>query len=327
VAHRSRTRGRPDHPVRRWLRIPTAIVSGLLALAMPFAVVGGVVFVREGGLEMLADALRGPVVVAAGELDPATRLDTAADQLEQATAKDGSGFSFRVESRSTLYARPDGPKIEVPDPVDPLKTLELADEYDLGGSLATGFVEGDGDFFLQMRRGPATADEAPDFAKAEPTLAALVRDGKGFRNDGDGWYEAELLPGIGLDPATIARLPTLLREATQPVDAERTLVDDQLLPTVEATGKVADAPGLMGVDAAPFTELTEPLAFAFDEQGRLAQLTATMRNTNSEVFDLLVVTTISFDYDSAIGELPDPAADPAPPPATPEPDPATEQQD
>jgi hypothetical protein len=303
------------------------IVSAGLALALPFAVLGGVVFVRSGGLEAVAATVRGPSVVGAGELDPATRLDTAADQFERATAEDGAGFSFSVESRSTLYARPDGPKIEVPDPVDPFKTLELADEYDLGGSLATGFVEGDGDFFLQMRRGPATAAEAPDFERAEPTLAALVRDGKGYRNDGAGWYEAEQLPGIGLDPATIASLPTLLRDASEPVDAERALVDDQLLPTVKASGTIADAPGLMAVDAAPFTELAEPIAFAFDEQGRLAQLVATMRNTNSDTFELIVVTAISFDYDGPPGELPDPAADPAPPPATPEPDPAAEQQD
>ena len=306
--------------------LPGRIVSAGLALALPFAVLGGVIFVRSGGLDAVADAVRGPSVVGAGELDPATRLDVAADQLERATAKDGAGFSFRVESRSTLYAWPDGPKIEVPDPVDPFKTLELADEYDLGGSLATGFIEGDGDFFLQMRRGPA-AGEAPDFERAEPTLAALVRDGTAYRNDGAGWYEAEQLPGIGLDPATIARLPTLLRNATEPVDAERALVDDQLLPTVEASGTVADAPGLMAIDAAPFTELTEPIAFAFDEQGRLARLVATMRNTNSETFELIVVSTISFEYDAPAGELPDPAADPAPPPATPEPDPATEQQD
>jgi hypothetical protein len=303
---RRRSRLEPPSGVRRGIRS----VNRLSAMMLPVLVVGGIVFVREGGLAALMEP--GPVVVAAAEMDPDARLDAAATKLEQATARGGTGFAFAVESRSTLHAREDGPKIEVPDPIDRYKSLGLADEYYVGGSVATGFVEGDGDFFLQMRQGPTTPEAAPDFEKAPATHAALVRDGTAYRNDGDGWYAADQLPGIGLDPATIAKLPTLLRAATGPADTDRALVGNELLPALTATGKVADAPGLMAIDAAPFTELTEPIAFAFDGEGRLAQLTATMRNTKSETFDLIVVTTITFRYDAPAGELPDPEADPAP---------------
>ena len=280
-----------------------------LALIVPILALGGFTFIRSGGLEALLTP--GPLVVAAAEMEPDARLDAAATRLEQATAKDGPGFTFTVESRSTLHARTGGPRIEVPDPVDPKKSLGLTDEYYLGGSIATGFV-GPNAYFLQMRRGPATADAAPDFEKATATLAAMVREGKSYRNDGDGWYGTSQLPGIGLDPTTIAKLPTLLRAATSPADTAQKLVDNRLLPALTATGKVADAPGLMAIDAAPFTEFIEPIAFAFDEQGRLAQLTATMRNTASETFDLIVVSTITFRYDAPATELPDPAADAAP---------------
>ena len=296
-----------------------------MAILIPLTIVGGIVFIRDGGLAVVARAVGEPVAVGATDVDAAIRLEAAAAEFERATAKDGSGFTFTVDSRSTLHARQDGPKIEVPDPVDPTKSLGLADEYYVGGSTATGFVAG-ADFFLQMRHGSETADAPADFENAEPTLAALVRDGKQFRNDGEGWYATDQLPGIGLDPPTIERLPTLLREATDPAETDRALVGNQLLPALTATGKVADAPGLMAVDAAPFTQLAKPITFAFDEHGRLAQLTATMRNTNSEMFDLMVVTVLTFEYDEPLGELPDPAANPAPPPPTPEPDPATEQQ-
>jgi hypothetical protein len=310
VTRHSRARQHALRAVRRSRGGSLAIANGILALLLPFLVVGGIVFVREGGLAALMEP--GPVVVAAAEMEPDARLDVAATKLEQATAKGGSGFSFTVDSRSTLHARDGGPKIEVPDPTDRYKTLGLADEYYLGASIATGFVEGDGDFFLQMRQGPTTADGAADFEKATATHAALVRAGTKYRNDGDGWYAADQLPGIGLDPATIATLPTLLRDATGAVDTERALVGNELLPALTATGEVADAPGLMAIDAASFTELAEPIAFAFDSEGRLAQLTATMRNTRSDTFDLFVVTTITFDYDAPPGELPDPTADPAP---------------
>ncbi|MEI7743322.1 MAG: hypothetical protein WCK58_06180, partial [Chloroflexota bacterium] len=105
----------------------------------------------------------------------------------------------------------------------------------------------------------------------------------------------------------------------KPVAATPTLLAGRSLPTVTATGAVADAPGLMATDAASFTVFAQPLSFAFDEQGRIAQLTAVMRNTRMTDVDLLVTTVITFDYASAAGI---PAPDPtAPPPTTPAPDP------
>lgn len=281
-----------------------------LAALLPVLLIAGLVLARLAGVT----AIRPAFAAAASSTDPAALLASAADQLEAATAKGGPGYTFEVVARSILYARPDGPKIEVPDPLDPTKTLGLADEYDVGGSIASGFVTPDG-YVLQMRRGPATRQDAPDFEKAETTLAALVRDGKDYRNDGNGWYETDLLPGIGLDPRTIAGLPTLLRQGTEAKAEDPVTIAGTSMAAVSAAGTVADAPGLMAIDAAPFTEFVGPLTYAFDDQGRLAQLTVRMRDTNSKVFELIVETTITFGYDGVPTELPKPEPL-APPPSS-----------
>ncbi len=243
----------------------------------------------------------GPMAAAAGS-SADVQLDTAATQMEASLR--GTGFTFTVVSRSTLHARPGGPKIEVPHPTDRFKTIGLADEYYVGASVATGIVTPDG-YFLLMRRGPAAPDEPPDFEKAEPTLAALVTGGKTFRNDGEGWYATDTPPGIGLDPRTAALLPKLLRNATDATADGTKLVDGLAATTVAARGKVADAPGLMAIDAEPFTELAAPIEFALDAQGRLVELHALLRNTNQETFDLLVDTVITISYDDP-GKLPEP---------------------
>lgn len=262
-------------------------LGGTLIVSVLF--VGALTAVRVGPLQVLAAA------------PPDQQLETAATKVEAALRD--RGFSFTVVSRSTLVARPGGPKIEVPDPANRFRTLGLADQYYVGGSIAEGFVTPDG-YFLQMRRGPATADAAPDFGKAEATLAALVRDGRTFRDDGRGWYGTDNPPGIGLDPRTIALLPTLLREATKPVDGDPRLKDGQLLTTVRAEGKVADAPGLMAIDAEAFTILGQPLEFAIDGEGRLVELHAVMRNARQDTYDLVVDTVISISY-AAPPPLPD----------------------
>lgn len=269
-------------------------VASYLGLVVPVAAI----LVATAGFGLLR-AGPGPVL-AASSAD--VQLDTAATQMEASLR--GSGFSFTVLSRSTLHARPDGPKIEVPDPIDRSKTLGLADEYYVGASIATGIVTPDG-YFLQMRRGPATPDAAPDFEKAEPTLAALMTGGKTFRNDGEGWYATDTPPGIGLDPRTAALLPKLLRNATDAAAGGTKLVDGQAATNVAARGKVADAPGLMAIDAEPFTDLVAPIEFALDDQSRLVELHALMRNTNQETFDLLVDTVITISYADP-GKLPAP---------------------
>ena len=73
---------------------------------------------------------------------------------------------------------------------------------------------------------------------------------------------------------------------------------------ITSTGAVADIPGIVAVDGAPFTEITRPIAFTFDAAGRLSGLVVTARNTNVTAHDLFVVTEITLHYDDVPTSLP-----------------------
>jgi hypothetical protein len=275
-----------------------------------------------------------PIALAAPALEgtPDEQLSLAADKIASTTARDGQGFTFTVVSRSTLHQKQGGPLIEVPEPVDPKKTLELATSYYVGGSLAEGIVTPAG-YFLQLKGGPVPQDREPDIAAAVPTLAALVTDGVTYRDDGDGWYETDLPPGIGLDEETIALLPQLLRDAGSPEATDARVVDGAVAAGIRAEGRIEDAPALHAVGTLEYTELTGPMSFALDENNRLVEITAVMRNLRMEVFDLLVTTTVTFGYPTEPLVLPEPipamppeTPRPSLPPADPEPDPAVIEQ-
>jgi hypothetical protein len=244
---------------------------------------------------------------------PSDRLSEAATAF--ANAATGAGMTFQVDERSVLYAKPGGPLIEVPDPKDRYRYLGFADRLYIGGIIADGTISADG-FYIAMRQGPATEDGTPDF-KGQLEMASLTSLGQTWRNDAAGWYETKEPPGIGLDTATVALLPRLLSQATGATDAGTKTVDDSLASVIRADGKIANAPGLLAIDGASFSELREPIAFALDEQGRLVELTSVIRNTNSDIFDLIVTTTITFRYGSTPAlPLPVPLAPPPVPPVS-----------
>jgi cytochrome c-type biogenesis protein CcmE len=250
---------------------------------------------------------------------PADRLKSAATAFAGAAA--GTGMTFQVVQSSVLYAKPGGPQIEIPDPADRYRSLGYTDRLYIGGLVADGTIARDG-FYLAMRDGPATENGPVDLA-GPLEMAALIRSGQTWRNDGAGWYETKTPPGIGLDSATVALLPRLLRQATAATLAGSTSIDGQSADLIRASGTVANAPGLLAIDGAPFTELREPIAFALDSQGRLVQLSAVERNTNSDAFDLIVTTTITFRY-GAVPALPLPAPL-APPPVAPSAEPGDQR--
>lgn len=235
--------------------------------------------------------------------EPAARLAAAAALLEVSTAAGRPGYTFEIVQRSTITARPGGPKIEIPDPTDRSKSLGLADTYDVGALIERGAVTPDG-FWMEMRTGPA-AGKDPDWTSAYQ-FGAISKGGATFRNDGVGWYATDNPPGIGLDPRTAALLPRLLRSATEATDGSARPVTGPSTAAVRAKAAVKDIPGVIASDGAPFTELVEPVDFAFDDQGRLIHLRVVARNTNLDVYDLLVDTTITFAYPATAAALPEP---------------------
>jgi hypothetical protein len=298
--------------LRRGLGLLAVVSRGMLVVAVLVPVLALLIaHVLPGAVG--APVLR-PSTPNSAAAAPRDRLDAAADAF--AATASTSGLRFTVVQRSVLRAKPGGPLIEIPHPTDRYRYLGHTDRLYIGGLVADGVIARDG-FHLVMRRGPATEDAQPDF-NGQLEMASLTQGKRTWRNDGEGWYQTDRPPGIGLDTATVALLPRLLRQASEPVDAGSKPVEGRSAAVVRATGRVADAPGLLAIDGADFTELREPISFAVDDQGRLVELVAVMRNTNSEVFDLIVTTTITFRYGD-VPALPEPQPV-APPPATPAPE-------
>jgi hypothetical protein len=280
----------------------TELLSRVATVALGIVIVAGLVILR-GGLPAARPALVG-LVGAVQNLTPTDLTAAAADVLEASTKPGGPGYRFQIVQTSTMVAKPDGPRIAVPDPIT-RGTLRLADMYFLNSLIEHGVVRPDG-FWSQMRAGPAEGG-APDWTGAHVMYEALVRDGARWRSDGDGWYRADALPGIGLDPETAALLPALLRGATAAKDLPPSdgKVDPAAARNLEAAAKAADIPGLVASDGLPFTELSEPLAYGFDDGGRLISITAVARNTNMTEHDLIIETRITIAYEG-VDALPEP---------------------
>jgi hypothetical protein len=278
--------------------------------------------------------------VGARDATPAELTAAAADTLETAMTS-GSGITFEIVQTAMVVARPGGQLVEIPDPVDPAASLGTAERYALGTLIERGVATPAG-FWSELIHGPAPGDEAAyDLATAVVSRQALVVDGRQFRNDGLGWHETDQLPGIGLDPATVAKLPELLVTATETKDAPPEPseppatgppADDELarattpldaaqvatridgltgaasdpIRTLEGATVPAAIPGIIAVDLETATELLGPARLAFDDAGRLIGLTVTARNTHFDLHDLVIETHITFRYPDARPELPKP---------------------
>jgi hypothetical protein len=298
----------------------------LVVALVPILLIATVTLVRASGLTSHLPAF---LASGAERLAPADLQARAAETLELATASEGNGVSFEIVQHSKLIARSDGPLLEVADPADPQKIISVP-SVALGTYLERGFASPLG-FYAEIRRG-ADGPAAPDDWKKVPMeLAALVRDGKTYRNDGAGWYPTDRPPGLGLDPATAAALPTMLRGLDDLADATRPDASPEpggvdgdpfapLAPARRLDGltSVAHLPGIIAVDLAQATEINQPAELAFDDAGRLIGLRVIARNTHVDDYDLLVDTVITFAYPEAAPTLPD--AQPTWVPPTPAPE-------
>lgn len=227
----------------------------------------------------------------------------AATRLEAATGPLGSGYSFDIVQTSTMKARAGGPLIQIPDPENGRQIIGEAEEYPYYTLLERGVVRPEG-FWSELRSWPVPAGP-PEFDKAELRRSALVRAGVGWRNDRLGWYRAEVLPGIGLDPATAKLLPTLLRDSEGAIKVGDVVVDGSTLLRVDASADKRDFPGVVAADGLAYTKLIGAVEFGFDGLGRLARIHAVAQNTNLDEFDLVVDTVITINYDF-VGGLPQP---------------------
>jgi hypothetical protein len=259
-------------------------VAALIAARMGLATVGGVI--------------QDPSKLSADDLKAA-----AASQLEAAVGPLGTGYAFEIVQTSTITARPGGPQVEIPDPANGRQVIGTADSYPYYTLLEQGIVKPTG-FWSEIRSWPVNGG-TPNFEKGELRRSALVVDGAAWRNDRDGWYKADVLPGIGLDPESAGLLPRLLRQSDGAVKRADLDLGGSSLLRVDATGHKDDFPGVVAADGVEYTKLVAPIEFGFDELGRLLRIHAVALNTNLDKYDLVVDTVITIRYDW-VGNLPQP---------------------
>jgi hypothetical protein len=334
----------------------TAAADGVASLVLGLVVIVGLVVVLRG---IPPAGPASPIVLTAGAEQASTEqlTATAADILATALTT-GAGIEFEIVQTSTIVARKDGPLVEIPDPADRTKSLGSAPLYVMGTLVERGFATPDG-YWMELIHGPEPGAESEfDVAKGHVSRQALVREGRQYRNDGHGWHETDQLPGIGLDPATLAKLPGLVSASASgtdvaldnpaPIDPaagraaelgpETVAIDPGRVavtmtglrgphaPPVRAlaaTTTVTALPGIIAVDLADATELLGPARLGFDGTGRLVSLTISARNTNLEIHDLVIDTLITIRYPDRAAELPRP--EPAYVEPTPDPDGETER--
>lgn len=252
---------------------------------------------------ILAAATLAAVATVVGARPYPASLLAAADALVAATGPGGQGYRFDVTQRQAVYARPGGSLIPIVDPANPNSVLRRVDHEYVNTVLARGSVA-TGAFWMEMRFGPDEATE-PSFDAAPTMFQVIARGGALWRNDGLGWFETKVSPGVGMDPATAALLPQLLRSVTGAVDQGRETIDGVALRRWAGFVDVASFPGVVASDGAAFTEGPIAVRLWLDSANRLVQLEGRTRNLNEQTFDLKVVTTIKLLYQAA-GPPPEP---------------------
>ena len=290
------------------LRAGANIVSALVGLVMLAGAIGVIVTIRSHS-PTPAPYLAGGVPVSSVSADQLRSL--AATTLDAALAEGGTGLTFQVVQRNTLRQKPGGPPIELKAEDDHSKVVETLDEVDVNSMISSGAVT-DTAFWMQMRRGPAK-DEAPDFTGAELRYSVIERDGLLWRDDGDGWYQTDVSPGMGMDPVSVRKLPGLLRSLQSATSLEPAVIDGRELVGVSGVTKADDYPGVVASDGKDFTDPTFEVRCWFDDAGRLVRLEASARNLNQTTYDLVAETVVTFGY-GATGEPPDPTPTMAPEP-------------
>ncbi len=302
-----------------WLAIGLyRIARAGVMLAIPVAFVATIAFLRAGGADAASLQVTGPQVQVAPDASARTRLSAAATAMQTALAKGGGGITFEVVQTQTLVAKAGGPKLEIHDPADRSQVLGLTDTLPVGTLIERGIATSAG-FWSELIHGPqAGAEAAFDLAKVEPARQALVRDGIRYRNDGDGWMQTDVVPGIGLDPDGVLKLAGLLTDTPDATDTSVTAEADPAFKlkgltgpaqgaarAIDATSKVANLPAILAPDLAEATELRGKTDFELDATGRLVSLTIVARNARMEMYDLMVRTVITFRYPDAPAPLPD----------------------
>jgi hypothetical protein len=288
------------------LRAAADVPRALAHSALLIAAVAAIVAIRLVTPTVVPGADR----VDVASLSPVELSSHGSDALEAALGPGGSGVAFEVSQQSTLYAKPEGPRIELRSADDPTTVIGIVDEHVIGTVLSEGGVTADA-FWMEVRVSidPASADwsEAGFFARV------LEQNGTLWRDDGAGWYLTDVSPGVGMDPGTARALVGALRSLEGVSALEPAAFDGQTLTGIRGTSTPEAYPGVIAADGASFTEQAFQVDCWFDDAGRLVWLEARARNLNQETYDLISHTVVTFTYEPP-GDPPEPSPTMAPEP-------------
>jgi hypothetical protein len=286
------------------------IADALLSLVVALAIVGAAVVAR-GAPSIHAQSGEASNAGAEG-LTAVNRMAAAAAFLDAAIGPYGSGYHFSSIQRTTEYAKADGPAIAVVDPADPRSVVGTTTELFVNAMTTRGFVTGDG-FFMEMHLGSNDSTMA-DLEAGPKTFSVIAKGSQLWRDDGQGWYQTDASPGMGIDPISARLLPAALANVKGLSLVGPELLDGRSATRLDATFASADYPGAIAADGKDFTEPSFPVRVWLDDQDRVVQLVLTARNLNQTLYDLVAETTITFDYGPP-GEIPAPVPTMAPEPS------------
>jgi hypothetical protein len=250
------------------------------------------------------------LAVALGAGSYPSTLSSGARNFETAIGPGGAGLRFQVIQRQTEDARPGGPLVPVLDAADPSVVIGATDHLYVNSVLARGAIT-PGAFWMEMRFGPTTESAVADFDTSPFLWAVIYQPPNLWRNDGVGWYETDVSPGVGMDPVTAVKLPQALRNLKTITDLGLTTLNGISVRHFSASVDVVNLPGVIASDGASFTETPFPIDLWLDSSNRLVQLQARTRNLNEPDFLLKIDTVVTFTWASP-GIVPDPLPTMAP---------------
>jgi hypothetical protein len=260
-------------------------------------------FLGAASLGLLATALAAATQLSQAAPYP-TALLSAASALEATTAIGGPGYRFDVVQRQVEYPKAGASSLPLVDAASPQTIVGQVDHLYVNSVLARGRVTPTA-FWMEMRFGPGETT-APSFDIAPTLFGVIAKSGNLWRNDGQGWYATTMSPGVGMDPATAALLPTLLRNVTKVTDLGQVTLAGQSVHRFAGLVDIANFPGVVASDGAPFTESPIAVDVWLDASNRVVQLEGRTRNLNESVIDLKIDTVISFAY-LPVGVAPNPS--------------------
>jgi hypothetical protein len=153
--------------------------------------------------------------------------------------------------------------------------------------------------FVQEIRQATDLSQVRDFDRSAFNFGTVIAGDEVWRNEGDGFFATDRasVPGLGMDPVTLTRLPTLLRRVANARDLGQETLDSVTVRHFSGQVDAIDWPGVVASDALSLTETTIAVDIWIDSGGRLFRLSGLTRNVAWTDGSLWIRSTATFATD------------------------------